>query len=216
MAEETTRDKLRDAAMRLYSERGVFQVSLAEIVRAAGQRNASAIHYHFGSRDQILVEILRPYARVVRERRLELLSAVETDDGVRPIVEAMVRPITELARLGWRERAYLRIGMDVAEHPDQVGAEVTEVVGDTGAREAFELIMASDPGIAAEVVRWRLAICVGVVGRAAAERAQGQAASPSIAAWTDEEFTAHLVDIYLAVITGASSASVPRVRRRTG
>src|SRR5205085_1882241 len=46
----TTRDKLVDAAARLFAERGIDNVSINEIVRAAGQRNASAVHYHFGNR----------------------------------------------------------------------------------------------------------------------------------------------------------------------
>ena len=49
-----TRDKLLDAATALFAGRGVANVSLAEIVRAAGQRNASAIHYHFGGRDHVV------------------------------------------------------------------------------------------------------------------------------------------------------------------
>ncbi len=37
---------------------GIDNVSLAEIVRAAHQRNVSAVHYHFGSRDEILRALL--------------------------------------------------------------------------------------------------------------------------------------------------------------
>ena len=200
--------------MRLYADRGVFQVSLAEIVRAAGQRNASAVHYHFGSRDQILVEILSPYAAVVRRRRLELLEAARPDGTVRPVVDAMVRPVVEIARLGWRERAYLRIGLEVADHPDQVGPEVMAVLNDTGAQETLELLAARCPALPADVLRWRLGICVGIVGRAAADRAQGTEDALA-AGWSDDVFTAHLADVYLAVITGESTIAPARVRPRT-
>ena len=40
----STSDLLLDSATRLFAERGVDNVSIAEIVRAAGQRNTSAIH----------------------------------------------------------------------------------------------------------------------------------------------------------------------------
>ena len=46
-----TRERLLLTAEKLLGERGINGVSLREITREAGQRNASALHYHFGSRD---------------------------------------------------------------------------------------------------------------------------------------------------------------------
>ena len=69
-----TRDKLLDAAAALFAERGVANVSLAEIVRAADQRNRSALHYHFGGRDQVVEAILARHVPALRERRLALLA----------------------------------------------------------------------------------------------------------------------------------------------
>lgn len=54
----STRDKLLDAAARLFAERGIDNVSIREIVRTAGQHNASAVHYHFGSRGEVLRAVL--------------------------------------------------------------------------------------------------------------------------------------------------------------
>ena len=62
-------------------------VSLAEIVRAADQRNASAVHYHFGGRDQVVEAILARHVPDLRARRLELLAIAEstpTTCGRRP------------------------------------------------------------------------------------------------------------------------------------
>ena len=70
----TTPDRLLDAAARLFAERGVDNVSIAEIVRAAGQRNTSAVHYHFGSRDEILRAVLARHVPAIAERRRELLE----------------------------------------------------------------------------------------------------------------------------------------------
>ena len=102
-----TRDKLLDAAAALFAERGVANVSLAEIVRAADQRNRSALHYHFGGRDQVVEAILARDVPALRERRLALLATAQAApaDDVRSVAEALVRPVTELAQRGWRERA---------------------------------------------------------------------------------------------------------------
>src|SRR5687768_1252680 len=121
----STRAKLIDAALRLFAERGTFTVSLAEVVREAGQRNASAVHYHFGSRDQVLVAILEPTAEVLRRRRQELLEVARAApaDEVRPFAEAVVRPLVELARMGWRERAWMKIGMEISDYDERVSPE---------------------------------------------------------------------------------------------
>ena len=58
-----------DAALRLCAEQGPDAPALAEIIGAAGQRNASAIQYHFGSRDGLLEAVLRPYGERVRAAR---------------------------------------------------------------------------------------------------------------------------------------------------
>jgi len=202
----TTQEKLLDAALRLYADRGVFQVSLAEIVREAGQRNASAIHYHFGSRDQILMQLMAPYVGALRERRLALLERArrQPDDDVRSVVDALVRPVAELARRGWRERAYLRIGLELVERSERVAPELVALLNESGAREAIELLVARVPPLPADLLRWRLGICVGFVGRAAADRARDLERESGATPLTDDEFTADLVDIYIGAITSPS------------
>ncbi|HEX7459157.1 MAG TPA: helix-turn-helix domain-containing protein, partial [Acidimicrobiales bacterium] len=89
MAESTTTpDLLLDAATRLFAERGVDNVSIAEIVRAADQRNASAVHYHFGGRDEVLLAVLARHVPVIAERRSQLLEVAEArpDSDVRAAV----------------------------------------------------------------------------------------------------------------------------------
>jgi len=99
---DNTRDKLLDAAARLFAERGIDNVSLAEIVPCAGQRNSSALHYHFGSRDAVFVAPLERHVPDIRLRRLELLEAARfrDDDDARAAAEAIVRPITQFRAAG--------------------------------------------------------------------------------------------------------------------
>ncbi|HWH31408.1 MAG TPA: TetR family transcriptional regulator, partial [Egibacteraceae bacterium] len=51
---DQTRERLLDAAEELMAERGVHGPSLAEITTRAGQRNNSALSYHFGGREGLL------------------------------------------------------------------------------------------------------------------------------------------------------------------
>src|SRR5271155_4051745 len=105
----STRELLLDAAARLFAERGVDNVSIADIVRSADQRNTSAVHYHFGSRDEILRAVMFRHVDDLAARRIELLKEAQRrpSSDARAAAEAIVRPITEFAQGGWRQRAYL-------------------------------------------------------------------------------------------------------------
>ena len=48
---------LIETAERLFAEKGIDNVSLREINRAAGQKNVAALHYHFGTRESLLEAI---------------------------------------------------------------------------------------------------------------------------------------------------------------
>jgi AcrR family transcriptional regulator len=57
-----TRRLLVEAATEAFAEHGVFAASLVDITRRAGQRNRGAVHYHFGTREGLLVAVLEQYA----------------------------------------------------------------------------------------------------------------------------------------------------------
>ncbi len=203
MAEPTsTRDLLLDAAARLYAERGIDNVSLAEIVRAAHQRNASAVHYHFGSRDEILRALLARHVPAIAQRRhqlLELARAGEHGD-VRAAAEAIVRPVTEFARRGWRERAYLQIGSEMSGAVDRATPEIRDLLAQTEGHQAWDLLRGCCPTVPADLWRVRRGICIGFIGRAAAdqarrlERGQGEALS-------DDRFVDNLLDMVVGAMT---------------
>lgn len=113
-----TRERLLDAAERLYAERGIDAVSLREIVQAAGARNATAVQYHFGDRAGIVRAILARHAPEIEARRHALLDAYEADGvpGGRALAAALVRPMA--ACLGDASgRAFLQIWADVVNRP---------------------------------------------------------------------------------------------------
>lgn len=93
-----TRTRLILAAERLFGEQGFDGVTLKQITRAAGQRNESALHYHFGSK-QALVEAIFIYrVSIIDRRRVALLDALEeagqTHD-LRQALETAMRPLAE-------------------------------------------------------------------------------------------------------------------------
>jgi AcrR family transcriptional regulator len=206
----STRQKLLDTAMRLFAEKGIANVSLAEIVRAAGQRNASAVHYHLGDRNQLTAALLEPHVRAIRERRLELLATARARPraDVRSAIEAMVRPLTELAGRGWRERAYLEVGQELMWQRDQWSPEIRELVDATAGYDVAALIRERCPPLPDDIWQLRIDICIQFVGSAAAERARlmdqprrgGQVEPVS-----DEVFVDNLIDMFRGALTAPLS-----------
>lgn len=91
-----TRQRMLDAAERLFAERGIEAVPLRDISLAAGQRNHTAVRYHFGNRDQIVKAIMETRgaeseasrAGIVAEMMLGTTAATVAD-----VVGAFVRPL---------------------------------------------------------------------------------------------------------------------------
>ena len=89
------------SAERLFAERGVEGVSLREVNQAANQKNISATHYHFGSRQGLVDAVLRHRLPELDRRRGQFLRTDMQSKGLRFYLEAFVAPL--LAELEPRE-----------------------------------------------------------------------------------------------------------------
>jgi len=72
----TSREALMDAGEELFAALGIEGVSIRSINAAAGL-SAPAVHYHFGSKEQLLSAVLRRRGQVVTQRLGALLDALE-------------------------------------------------------------------------------------------------------------------------------------------
>ena len=145
---DATRRKLVDEAARAFAEHGVYQASLIDITRQAGQKNRGALHYHFGSRTGVLCAVLERHVDFLAQREGELLEKAKhaPDDDLASVVEAIVRPATELAESGWRGRCFLQILAElVEEDPASLGPEVNAMLARTGGYEVYALMEARMP-----------------------------------------------------------------------
>jgi AcrR family transcriptional regulator len=96
---EETRSRLKEVAQRLFASRGIDGVSIKDIVTAAGQRNNASLHYHFGSKEALIAELLLDGAKLIdaaRQEMLDVLIASGTAVDVRAVLEALVRPVSQL------------------------------------------------------------------------------------------------------------------------
>jgi AcrR family transcriptional regulator len=202
-APTSTREMLLDAAARLFAERGIDNVSIAEIVRAAHQRNMSAVHYHFGTRDELLRAVLARHVPVIAERRRQLLeeARAQPPGDARSAAEAIVRPVTEFAQRGWRQRAYLQIGSELSGAIDRVSPEIRNLMTETVGQAAWGVLRKRCPQVPADLWRQRREICVVFIGRAAADRARLLDRGGQRGVLSDDRFVDNLIDMVIGAMT---------------
>jgi len=108
-----TRLLLIEAAERLFAEQGLSRTSLRQINQEAGQRNESAIHYHFGSREAVILAIFELRTRPINEERLRLMAAARAKAapaalGSHALAEVLVLPLARAISANPGRTHYLR------------------------------------------------------------------------------------------------------------
>ena len=105
-----TRTALMEAAERLIAEHGLHGVSIKDIVREAGQKNESALQYHFKNLAGLVDAIHARRNEETRQKRSEMLAALEAAAGspsVRDLCGLMVYPSFLLAKTDSKFRHYV-------------------------------------------------------------------------------------------------------------
>ncbi|GAA2696203.1 MULTISPECIES: TetR family transcriptional regulator [Actinosynnema] len=112
-----TREVILAAAERLFAERGVSAVSNRQVGEAAGQGNNFAVGYHFGSRVELVREIVRRHAEPVERARAAMLAAAGDSLDVRHWVDCLIRPYTEHLEALGSPSWYARFAAQVLTDP---------------------------------------------------------------------------------------------------
>lgn len=91
MSEKDTPRRILDVAERLIAEKGIGNTSLRSIINEAGV-NLAAVHYHFGSKQALVLEVFKRHLEPVNRQRLQLLDELEQQAGDAPVaLEAIIR-----------------------------------------------------------------------------------------------------------------------------
>lgn len=105
-----TQHALMHAAEKLIADKGVENVSIREIVKAAGQKNESALQYHFKNVQGLFIAIQQNRDQQTRDKRaqmLEELLARNANPSLREICSLMTAPAFLLAKASTEYRRYV-------------------------------------------------------------------------------------------------------------
>jgi AcrR family transcriptional regulator len=202
-----TKELLLDAAEHLFARDGIQGALVREINELAGQRNPSALHYHFGSREGLLSAImLRHQAEIDKavEHRLDELERAG-DPAVRDVIAAVVEPMVELLKTQ-SGRNWARIVPQILPiHSDNLRLGVLQPTTPQMHR-VLELLRARIAHLPETLQRERLVDYGIVLAALIAERAHHVETVPH-PALGDAQFADHLVDVLDAILAAPSSAS---------
>lgn len=157
-----TREKILDAANKLFSERGVEGVSLRELTVKAGV-NIAAVHYHFGSKDGILPELFARSSKPIVKWRLDLLEKVRRHPDGRPyledVLEAFLRPALQSGRR--QNAAFVHLRARLALERDEAKRQVLSRTFDASSRKFLAAIAEALPGLPQSELYWRFHFLMG-------------------------------------------------------
>jgi AcrR family transcriptional regulator len=135
---DATRAALIEAAERLIAQKGIAHVSTREILQEAGQRNQSALQYHFGSKNGLVRATISERTHEIDDRRLELMAEWTEAPSLSQIIEVLVLPLAERAENDEKGRYYLIFLGQAITQPDWDLRRAIKDFEITGLERAYE------------------------------------------------------------------------------
>jgi AcrR family transcriptional regulator len=175
-------------------------VTAKELHAAAGARNASALHYHFGGQAGLVAAIITLHVDAVEQRRARLVAEIEEADAtgdLRALVRALAAPMADdlTTPLG---RAHLRLVAQVS-HPSLAYGPAFQVNDAPAGTKVVRWLAAAMPELPEPIRRERLVALRAQLIGLFAFRATLRDTSPDVGVvGTDELFVENLVDLLVA------------------
>ncbi len=199
---------MKEAAQSLFAERGIDGVSIDQILAAAGQRNKASLHYHFGTKSDLVRELVVDGAKIIDAKRQAMVDAMEQDRKVtvRNIVEALVLPVLELYSVTG-QATYLRMIANLQLNNRALLRDALANTWNTGYRRCTDHMMRLVKHIPTPVLQQRLSL-VNIAGNAilaAWERSRDQEMELT-GFWSPEFTLENVLDATQAMIEAPAAA----------
>jgi AcrR family transcriptional regulator len=200
-ARSDNRAELIRAGERLFAARGIDGVSLREVNREAGQRNASALQYHFGDRNGLVRAIIEKHRAETDPRRHALLDQWEAEAArdLRALAAALVLPLAAKLQDPDGGREFLQIQCEIYTRPTFERALVPRPTARSSIRRWHTLLDPLVPEEERSGLHWRFPT-IRFTFVELARRASGRPRRD------DRLFTSHLTDLVTALLSAKPSA----------
>jgi AcrR family transcriptional regulator len=201
---DETRELLMRAAEHLVSVQGIENVTVRAIIQEAGQKNESALQYHFKNRDGLLSAIHEDRNAQVKELRGEMAKELLAGEQLklRELCRLMVMPSFELARKDEGFRQYVSgFGPGIA-HSSRPADRVFDHARADAAAALLEQLRGHLSHLTDALFRMRLDSTVKFVALTMSD----QAAIPrGLAGKQGELFVSNLIDTMVGMLSAVVS-----------
>ena len=166
-----TRQKILDAAEKLFARHGFESTSLRSIIASANV-NLAAIHYHFRSKEGLIRAVIERRFAPVNDERLRLLAEFENQtDGKAPRVEKILEAfLAPMLRIGLLDSGQGRLLMQLGGRLLQASDGMLEkAAGGEFERVAVRFLAALQkalPSLTKQEIAWRMNFTIGAAARA--------------------------------------------------
>lgn len=117
-----TRDRILSAAVETFARRGFENATLKEITEAA-EANIAAVNYYFRSKDELIRQVMADL--LGRMNRVRNVALSEYEAGIaaggkprlEPLLDALIRPMVQLAVASPHGEAYVSLFMQARSSP---------------------------------------------------------------------------------------------------
>lgn len=204
-----TRERILDAAERLFAQKGFHLTSMRTLAREA-QVNLASISYHFGSKEALLEKVIERRLRPLNQLRMEKLKTVRETavrEGRRPRAKDALRAFIEPA-FAFNEslpvnKSFLALaGQAFSESDGTVRIIFTRQIEPLFSL-LFEIMKEALPDLPEDVLFWRLHFTIGALGHAMRMFANCIFVPDEIAFVGD---ASAMTDMLLAFVTGGINA----------
>ncbi len=202
-----TRTKILDAAEQVFAEKGISPASLREIMFAADV-NIAAVNYYFGSKTDLLREVVRRRSNEINGARESMLAEACARGGGIPTIDgwidALVGPFVVAegsSDSGWRNFMRVLNGVTTAQRTDPVCREIVHETYATTQKKFTVALAAALPSLTEEETEWRFQCVVAILRSCVATRQRMEPESI-----IDAEGLQRMMDTIMPFIRGGLNA----------
>jgi AcrR family transcriptional regulator len=213
-----TRERILDAAERLFAQRGFHGVSIRDVTGAA-EVDVALVNYHFGSKQGLLEAVFLRRAEDLNSERLARLDAVIADARGKPpqveeIIDAFTHPLLDRSTrgsAGWK--SYFALIAEVNNSPE-FGRVLMTKTFDPVVQRFIEAIRRALPDCDARDLYWAYHFLSGALTLTFAETGRIDKLSGGVCKASDlDSVHERLVPFCAAGFRALCARSEPRVRR---
>jgi AcrR family transcriptional regulator len=209
---QTTREKLLDRAEQLFAQYGIQAVSPRRIALAAGQRNESAIRYHFGTKEELMLALHTARMIPINQRRRAMLAKMERTgliDDLRELTTAFIIPIAEtIDETNPASGGYVCFLSHLFDERRMRDRQLARAKDAAPLRRVYRLMRNQVPELSDMLWKERLRTMASAAVQAMADRARQVAArEPGWNEMSAAVFASQLVDSCVAMLRAPVSAA---------